>query len=279
MNSFLSSNGGPPPPNPPSLLETIRAHKRKELEAAKQARSEADITAQARSAPPPRPFAEALRQAVAERGLGLIAECKKASPSKGLLRADFSPTALAKEYEAGGAACLSVLTDAHFFQGAAEHLTQARQACNLPVLRKDFIFDPWQLHESRALGADCILLILAMLEDEQAAELERIARQWGMDVLLEVHDEAELQRALKLQSRLLGINNRDLGSFRTDIETSARLRRHIPPGWLVVSESGIAGARDLERLRAWDIHCALVGESLMRAQDVSAATKALFAKP
>ena len=262
-----------------SRLAEIIAHKHAEVAAAKQQRPEAEVVEAARAAPKPRPFAETLQQAVDTRGLGLIAECKKASPSKGLLRPHFKPAAIAAAFEAGGAACMSVLTDERFFQGGAAHLAEARQACRLPVLRKDFIFDVYQVHESRAMGADCILLILAMLETQQAEELEQAARQWDMDVLVETHNEAELQRGLEMQSRLLGINNRDLSTFRTDLETSARLAAQIPAGRLAISESGIANAADIARLRGWGIRCALVGESLMRADDIAAATASLFAAP
>lgn len=259
-----------------SLLDEIVTHKRTEIGAAKKARRESDIIEAAKAAPPPRPFRTALESGVRERRLGLIAECKKASPSKGLLRADFVPEDIARAYAEGGAACLSVLTDSRYFQGAPDYLTRARQVCDLPVLRKDFLFDPYQIHEARALHADCILLILALLSDAQAVELEEIAHSYDMEVLVEVHNEDELWRALRLTTPLIGINNRDLKTFHTSLEISERLRTHIPAGRLVISESGIETIADIERLASIDIHCALVGESLMRADDTTAATRALF---
>ena len=259
-----------------SLLEEIVAHKRTEVDAARQTRGENDTIEAAKAAPLIRSFRSALEAGVRERGLGLIAECKKASPSKGLLRADFIPEDIARAYAENGAACLSVLTDSRYFQGAPDYLTRARQACALPVLRKDFLFDPYQIHEARALHADCVLLILAMLSDAQAAELEEIAHGYGMDVLVEIHNEDELRRALRLATPLIGINNRNLKTFHTSIEVSERLRACIPDGRLVISESGIETADDIKRLAEVDIHCALVGESLMRADDIATATRALF---
>ncbi|MCY4053775.1 MAG: indole-3-glycerol phosphate synthase TrpC [Hyphomicrobiales bacterium] len=259
-----------------SLLEEIVIHKRTEVNAAKQTRGESDTIEAAKAAPQVRSFRAALEAGVRERGLGLIAECKKASPSKGLLRADFVPEDIARAYAENGAACLSVLTDSRYFQGAPDYLARARQACALPVLRKDFLFDPYQIHEARALHADCVLLILAMLSDAQAAELEETARGYGMDVLVEVHNENELRRALQLSTSLIGINNRDLKTFHTSLEVSERLRAHIPDGRIVISESGIETADDIKRLSGVGIHCALVGESLMRADDIATATRALF---
>ena len=259
-----------------SLLEEIVIHKRTEVNAAKQTRGESDTIEAAKAAPQVRSFRAALEAGVRERGLGLIAECKKASPSKGLLRADFVPEDIARAYAENGAACLSVLTDSRYFQGAPDYLARARQACALPVLRKDFLFDPYQIHEARALHADCVLLILAMLSDAQAAELEETARGYGMDVLVEVHNEDELRRALQLATSLIGINNRDLKTFHTSLEVSERLRAHIPDGRIVISESGIETADDIKRLSGVGIHCALVGESLMRADDIATATRALF---
>ena len=261
-----------------SLLEEIVSHKRTEVDAAKRARGEKDIIEAAKAAPEIRPFRAALEAGVREHGLGLIAECKKASPSKGLLRPDFVPEDIARAYAEGGAACLSVLTDKRYFQGAPDYLARARQACALPVLRKDFLFDPYQIHEARALHADCVLLILAMLSDAQAAELEEVAHGYGMDVLVEVHNEDELQRALQLATPLIGINNRDLKTFHTSLEVSERLRAHIPEGRLVISESGIETANDIKRLAGVDIHCALVGESLMRAGNIETATRTLLPK-
>ncbi len=261
-----------------SILDDIRAYKLDEIAAGKAARPLAEVEAAAREASPPRGFAAALARATRE-GYGLVAEIKKASPSRGLIRADFDPAAHARAFEAGGAACLSVLTDGPSFEGAPAFLAAARAACGLPVLRKDFLFDPWQVAEARAMGADAVLVILAAVSDAEAAELEAAAGDWGMDVLVEVHDEAEIARAEALASPLVGINNRDLGTFATDLGTTRRLARRVPEGRLIVAESGLGSPADLADLARYGVRAFLVGESLMRAPDIAAATRALLAQP
>ena len=256
-------------------LTEICETKRAEVSSRKQAASFVDLDARAAGQTAPRGFRRAIEDKLAQ-GFGLIAEIKKASPSKGLIRADFNPPAHARAYEAGGAACLSILTDAPYFQGHEDYLVAARAACGLPVLRKDFMVDPWQVAEARAIGADAILIIVAALEDGVMAEIEHAALERGMDVLVEVHDEAEMERASQLQSRLIGINNRDLKRFVTDIGTTERLAPLAPEGALIVSESGINAHADLVRLSACGARTFLVGESLMRQDDVEAATRALL---
>jgi len=253
------------------ILET----KAGEVAVRRAQRTRADLDAV--DAGPVRGFAAALRRKIDAGGYGLIAEVKKASPSKGLIRADFSPADHARAYAAGGAACLSVLTDAPYFQGHEDYLVAARAACALPVLRKDFMIDPWQVAEARAIGADAILIIVAALDDGAMREIEAAAVERGMDVLVEVHDEAELDRALtQLRSRLIGVNNRDLRSFETDLGVTERLAKLVPAGTLLVGESGIANHADCARLARRGVRAFLVGESLMRHADVEAATRALL---
>jgi indole-3-glycerol phosphate synthase len=258
------------------ILEHIAAYKRGEVAALRAAESQAAIEARAAVAPPPRGFIAALERAAAPGRLSLIAEIKQASPSKGLIRADFDPPALARAYEAGGAACLSVLTDTPSFRGADAYLAAARAATALPALRKEFLVDPWQVAQSRALGADAVLVILAISDDALAAELLAEAARFGMDALVEAHDEAEVDRAVALGARLIGVNNRNLRTFVTDLAVTERLAARIPPDRLLVTESGIGAPADVARLAAAGARAMLVGESLMRQADVERATRALL---
>jgi indole-3-glycerol phosphate synthase len=262
----------------PTILEKIKAYKLDEIVAAKAERPLETIEAEAREANPVRPFADALLQA-SKQGYGLIAEIKKASPSKGLIREDFEPAELAHAYAEGGATCLSVLTDTPSFQGAPDDLQQARAACDLPVLRKDFMYDPYQVAEARAWGADCILIIMASVSDTQAAELEEAAEKWGMDALLEVHNREELERASNLKSRMIGINNRDLNTFETTLDTTRKLAKLVPPDRMIVCESGLNTPEDLAEMARYGARTFLIGESLMRQDDVEAATRTLLANP
>lgn len=260
----------------PDILQTILRRKADEVSERRARISQRELVSRAEDAGPVRGFSAAIRSTIACGRAAVIAEIKKASPSKGLLRADFQPAQIAQSYERGGATCLSVLTDIDFFQGADEYLQQARAACALPVLRKDFIIDPWQLYEARALNADCVLLIVAALEDSILAELASLASDLGLDVLVEVHDAAELDRALVLNVPLIGINNRNLRSFETRLETTIDLLGRIPGDRIVVTESGIHTTADVARLRGCGVHAFLVGEAFMRADDPGAKLAELF---
>lgn len=258
------------------ILERILATKRAEVEAARRSFSLSDMKEKASKAPSVRDFVSAIKNKIASGRAAVIAEVKKASPSKGLLRPNFDPAAIARSYERGGAACLSVLTDREYFQGAPEHLVAARAACALPVLRKDFVIEPWQVFESRAMGADCILLIAGALARQDMRGLEGVARSLGMGVLVEVHNGEELESALTLDTPLLGVNNRDLRTFQTRLETTLDLLSGIPAGKLVVTESGIASPADVDRMRGAGVHAFLVGEAFMRAPEPGEALVSLF---
>jgi indole-3-glycerol phosphate synthase len=260
------------------ILQKIAAYKRDEIAAAKRARPFGAVEREAKAAAAPRGFLGAIQRRLASGDYALIAEIKKASPSRGLIRQDFDPARLAKAYQDGGASCLSVLTDRPSFAGSLDDLRRARAASSLPVLRKDFMYDPYQVAEARAHGADCILIIMAAIDDACAAELEAAAHALAMDVLMEVHDESELQRALRLKSQLIGINNRDLKTFQTTLATCERLASLIPPDRVIVGESGIFSQQDLARLAKAGISTFLVGESLMRQSDVAVATRALLTR-
>lgn len=261
-----------------TILDKIKAYKLDEVAADKAAKPLEAVEAEARAADPVRPFADALHHASRE-GYGLIAEIKKASPSKGLIREDFDPASLAEAYAAGGATCLSVLTDTPSFQGAKDFLTNARAACDLPALRKDFMYDTYQVAEARALGADCILIIMASVSDAQAQELEAAATEWGMDALIEVHSAEELERATRLKSRLMGINNRNLNTFETTLDTTRTLSKQVPADRTIVCESGLNTPQDLAEMAMYGARTFLIGESLMRQTDVETATRTLLANP
>ena len=261
-----------------TVLDRIKAYKLEEIAADKAAKPYEILEAEAQSMPATRGFADRLFEAT-QAGYGLIAEIKKSSPSKGLIREDFHPADFATAYAAGGAACLSVLTDTPSFQGAKEFLVEARAACDLPIIRKDFMYDTYQIAEARALGADCILIIMASVSDAQANELEAAATEWGMDALIEVHNADELERATSLKSRMIGINNRDLKTFETSLDTTRTLSKFVPTDRLIVSESGLNTPEDLSDMARYGARAFLIGESLMRQDDVEAATRKLLANP
>jgi indole-3-glycerol phosphate synthase len=278
MSGLSSASPAPAPASPADVLAAICARTRADVERRKALMPLEELKARLKDAPPPRGFGRALKERIAKGEIGLVAEIKRASPSAGLIRSDFDPAALARAYTEAGATCLSVLTDAPFFQGDPAHLKAAREASPLPVLRKDFMLDPWQIYESRVLGADCVLLILAALSDHEARELEALARSLDMDVLAEIHDAAELDRALGLETGLIGINNRNLKTMETNIETTVELAPRVPLDRFVVAESGLRTHADLQQLMKAGVYCFLVGEHLMRAPDVGAATRALLGK-
>lgn len=263
--------------NPPDILRKIVDRKRQEIAQRQQQQSLAVLQQRLTDMAPTRGFVSAMDGCLAQGKAAVIAEIKKASPSKGVLRKDFQPAEIARSYEAGGAACLSVLTDIDFFQGSDDYLQQARAACSLPVIRKDFIVDPYQVYEARAIGADCILLIVACLDDSTLAHLNSLAHELGMDVLVEVHDEEELGRALKLQNRLVGINNRNLRTFEVSLQTTLAMLAQIPEDRMVVTESGIHSSDDVRLMRSEGVNAFLVGEAFMRADDPGDRLKALFA--